>query len=841
MRLLYLIFLSPVLVFAQPAQPNAAEIKLALKKLNFLGAALYVAAHPDDENTRVIAWLANERLASTAYLSLTRGDGGQNLIGSEIREQLGLIRTQELLAARRIDGAEQFFTRANDFGYSKSADETLRIWNKDEILSDVVWVYRTFQPDVVLTRFPPDERAGHGHHTASAMLAQEAFDVSGNSNRYKNQLSGAPVWQPKRVYTNTGRFFSNTIDENTPGVLTLNVGGYNSLLGASYAEVSADSRSQHKSQGFGASGRRGEANEFFELTKGAPAIRDIFEGVNTTWSRVKGGNNVRPLVEQAIREYDIERPYRSVPILLQIRKAILKVEPGVWRDRKLAETEQLIKHCSGLFLEAVASSYYASPGQTVNLNFEIINRSPVNIAVKALRSSNLMLDTTFRTTLVDNVPLTFKTRKQIHPDKSFSDPYWLRESHQDGLFTVRDQNLIGKPENDPAVMINAEILVDGEVIKFSFPVVYKWTDPVKGELYRPFEVVPPVFLNMIDPVLIFYDDKPRAVSVLVKSSTDRVQGNLQLQLPEGWRSEPPQISVALNNAGDEALHTFTVFPAAQETTAFVRASVAIGDKSYDQSLQIIQYDHIALQTLLPKAEAKLVRMNINRAGKAIGYIKGAGDDIPAALRNMGYEVTELKNGDISLTNLMNYNAVVLGIRSVNTNDRLRYVMPSLLEYVHQGGTVVVQYNTTVDLTAFSPYSIKLSRDRVTDEKAEVRMLIPDHPLLNVPNKITAPDFDGWVQERGLYFPSSWDVQYDAVLSMNDPGEPAKDGSLLIARYGKGYYIYTGLSFFRQLPEGVPGAYKLFANLVSQSSAEVVKSEPVPEPLLRQKKTKKGKI
>ncbi|MBX2945383.1 MAG: PIG-L family deacetylase [Cyclobacteriaceae bacterium] len=833
--LVFLFFILPTLLFSQPHQPNAAQLKLSLKKLNFLGSALYVAAHPDDENTRVIAWLASERMAATAYLSMTRGDGGQNLIGPEIRDQLGLIRTQELITARKIDGGEQFFTRANDFGYSKSADETLVIWKKDEILSDVVRVYRAFQPDVVITRFPPDERAGHGHHTASAMLAQEAFDLSGLTTAYPDQLTALPVWKPIRVYTNTGRFFSNTIDENTPGVTTLNVGGYNALLGASYAEIAAASRSQHKSQGFGASGRRGDAQEFFELAKGAAATADIFDGVNTSWSRVKGGNAVQPLVERAIREFDAEKPFRSIPLLLQIRKAIDKVEPGVWKERKLREVEQLIKDCSGFFIEVAAATYYASPGQNVLLNYEIINRSPIEVVVQRLSSTDLKFDSAFATPLKNNVPLLFKSRKTIHPDKSYSDPYWLREPHELGRFTVSDKSLIGKPENDPAVMVDVQVAIEGEKLVFTVPVVYKWTDPVKGELYRPFEIVPPVFVNLTDPVLIFKDNSPRQVNVVVKSSTDLIKGDLSLQLPEGWRSEPSSVSVSLSKQGEESTQSFTIYPASREMIGTVRAVMTIGNKDYDYALQTIQYDHIPVQTLLPKAEARLVRVDIKHQGNTIGYIKGAGDDIPVALRNMGYEVTEFKNGEVTAANLAKLDAVVLGVRAFNTNERLRFLMPELLNYVKNGGTLVVQYNTNFDLgSIYSPYPLKISRERVAEEDAEVRILKPDHPALNFPNKISTADFEGWVQERGLYFPDTWDQNFETLLSMNDKGEKPKDGSLLIAKYGEGYYVYTGLSFFRELPEGVPGAYKLFANLVSLGK------RPAEQPATSSNSAKKNK-
>lgn len=814
-RIILVYVLFPLVSYSQSQQPAASEIKLNLKKLNFLGSALYVAAHPDDENTRVIAYMMGERLATTAYLSMTRGDGGQNLIGPEMRDLLGLIRTQELITARQIDGGQQFFTRANDFGYSKSADETFRIWNKDEILSDVVRRYRSFQPDIIFTRFPPDERAGHGHHTASSVLAHEAFDISSSPSAYPEQLKTLSVWQPKRIYINTGRFFSNNLDENTPGITTLNVGGYNALLGQSYSEIAATSRSQHKSQGFGAASRRGDALDFFELTKGAPGA-DIFDGINTTWSRVKGGEKVQPLVEKAIREFDMEKPFLSVPILLQIRKMILNVEPGVWRTRKLEETQQLIQDCMGLFIEIIANTYWASPEQTISLNFEIINRSMTEAKVQRVSSSDISLDSLFIGPLKNNIPVAFKVSRSIRADKLYSDPYWLKERHSVGLFTVTDPALIGMPENTPAILIDIEILVGGELLTFTTPVKYKWTDPVKGELFRPFEIVPPVFLNLPDPVMIFKDGSPRQVKVLVKSNADNLlAGELALQLPVGWKSEPASFRMTLTKRGEEQTQIFSVVPSNEEQMATLKATFKVGFKVYDHALLTIQYDHIPIQTLLPKAEARIVRINLKKEGKIVGYIKGAGDDIPVALANMGYEVVELNNGDVTLENLERLDAIVLGVRAFNTNERLRFMMSDLLTYVKKGGTLVVQYNTNFDLgNVYSPYPLKISRDRVAEEDSQVRILKPDHPVLNFPNKITLADFDGWVQERGLYFPNSWDEHFETLLSMNDTGESPKDGSLLIAKHGNGYYVYTGLSFFRELPEGVPGAYRLFANIVS---------------------------
>ncbi len=798
-------------------QPSAADIQLQLKKLNFLGAVLYVAAHPDDENTRIITFMANGRLAETAYLSMTRGDGGQNLIGPEMRDLLGLIRTQELLAARRIDGGTQFFTRANDFGYSRSVDETMKIWNKDEVLSDVVRTFRKFKPDVIITRFPADERAGHGHHTASAVLAQEAFDLSAKSNVYPDQVNEFGVWQPKRLYTNTGRWWNTTIDENTPGVAVINVGGFNSLLGESYTEIASRSRSQHKSQGFGSRGTRGEELEFLEWVKGDASTKDIFDGVNTTWSRIKNGDKVQPLVDKAIANFDSENPAGIIGDLFNIRREILKLENGVWKARKLKEVNMLIQSCLGLYVRVRADNYWVAPGAPVTCSIEIINRSSAEVAVQKISSPDIEFDSTINVSLRNNVAYTLKINQTVRNTQKYSDPYWLSNPHGLGMFTVADKSNIGKPENDPAMVAIFYLKVGSEDLVLNVPIDYSWTDRVDGERIRPVEITPPVFVNLSESVIIFKDNNPKSVSVTVKSAADMtLKGNVKIALPTGWKSEPMEQPFEIQKRGEEKVVSFTVIPSGGEITSVLKASAQVGDKQYDKSLHEINYDHFPIQTLLPVAEAKIVKMDIKRGGEVIGYIRGAGDDIPLALRTMGYQVWEMKDEEVTQENLKRVDAVVLGVRAVNTNERLEFVMPDLFAYVKEGGTLVVQYNTTVAIDKFTPYPLALSRDRVTEEDAEVRILKPNHVVMNSPNKITTKDFEGWIQERGLYYPNKWDEKFEAILSMNDTGENPSDGSLLIAKYGEGNYVYTGLSFFRELPEGVPGAYKLFSNIMSLS-------------------------
>ncbi len=808
-----------ILSFSQPTQPpgiHTGYLKQKIKKLNFLGSVLYVAAHPDDENTRAITYFANGQLATTAYLSMTRGDGGQNLIGPEIRDELGLIRTQELLAARRIDGGQQFFTRANDFGFSKSATETFSIWGKDEILSDVVRIYRQFQPDVIITRFPPDERAGHGHHTASAMLAQEAFDMAANVNLYSDQLKVYKPWQAKRIYINTGRWWNQTVNEKSPGVITVNVGGYSGLLGNSYTEIAAVSRSQHKSQGFGSRGTRGDQVEFLEHVKGETATTSVFDGVDTSWRRIKGGELVQPLVTKLIQEFNEEKPEASVVLLVKIHEQILQCEAGVWRDRKVKETEELIKACLGLYAEAISDRFWSSDGYPVLANMELIMRAGGNVQIKAIKANNLGYDTTVNLALQSNKPLQFKTKKELK-QKSYSDPYWLQEEHTQGIFKVPNESLIGKPEAEAPIQFLFELTIEDKPFTLSVPLLHRTVDPVKGELLRQVEIVPAVVLQSNEPVWLLKPGDRKEITITAKSTVDKVlNGKIMLTLPTGWQMEPAMHEVNFSKRGEEVKKKFILSPSGNATSGLVKIDLQTDNLVFNHSLKNITYDHIPVQTLLPHATANLVFLDIKTAGKVIGYVKGAGDDVPQALRNLGYEVWEMKNEEITPENLKKLDAVVLGVRALNTNERIKFVMKDLLKYVEEGGTMLVQYNTNFDLETdvFSPYSLTLSRDRVTEENAEVKFLIPDHPVMNFPNKVTPEDFNGWVQERGLYFPGKWDNQFKALLSMHDVNESPKEGSLLVAQYGKGQYIYTGLSFFRELPEGVSGAYKLLANLVS---------------------------
>ena len=820
--ILYFILLTTQSIQAQkPKRYSAADIQLELKKLNVLGSALYVAAHPDDENTRLIAYLSNERLINTAYLSMTRGDGGQNLVGPEIREQLGVIRTQELLQARRLDGGQQFFTRANDFGYSKSPEETLRIWDKDKVLADAVWVIRKFRPDVIITRFPTNGGGGHGHHTASAIIAKEAFDLAGDKNAFPEQLKYVDVWKPKRLYLNTGRWWNRSITKDSEGVVIEDVGAYNELLGKSYTEIAAESRSMHKSQGFGSTGRRGESIEFLEYRKGDKAEKNIFEGIDLSWSRVKGSNKVGKLIEQANQQFDPSNPSEIVPTLMEAYKALQVIQDKYWRSQKAEDIKKVIKACLGLYLEGKASDYYVAPGNEIKIDFEAINRSDVKVVLKSVKLNEL--DSILNKNLTNNEIVNFKSTISLDKDVSYSQPYWLRKEGTMGLFNVEDQQLIGLPENRPALNASFEVEINGTTISFGAPIIYKWNDPVNGELYRPLEVIPPASVAIKEKVIIFPDNESKNVEVLVKSGRNNLQGKVTLSLPEGWRTDPVDQKFNFKAKGEEKSFSFKVYPPEKQSVGSLKGIIEINGKTYDQELKIIAYDHFPTQTLLPKSESKIVKLDIQKRGSSVGYIMGAGDQVPESLEQIGYKVEILQTEDFGTDNLKRFDAIILGIRAYNTVQRLKFAQNDLLSYVKGGGNLIVQYNTSFRLVTneYSPYPLKISRDRVTQEDAPVTFLAKEHEVLNQPNKITKKDFELWVQERGLYFPNEWGKEFTPILSWNDLNEDPKNGGLLVSKYGEGHFIYTGISFFRQLPAGVPGAYRLFTNLISIGLEESV--------------------
>lgn len=806
-----------------PEKWGSSEIYNQIKKLNFLGSVLYIAAHPDDENTRLISYFSNEKNARTAYLSLTRGDGGQNLIGPELREQLGIIRTQELLAARRIDGGKQFFTRANDFGYSKTPAETLEIWNKEEVLSDVVWIIRKFRPDVIINRF--DHRtpgSTHGHHTSSAILSVEAFDLAGNKNIYPAQLKHVKAFQPKRLFFNTSPWFyggDEAFEEaDKSKFISFDTGTYFPLKGLSNPEIASLSRSQHRSQGFGSTGSRGKQMEYLELLKGdMPAGNTgVFEGIDTSWNRIDGGKEIGNILYAVEKNFDFEDPSKSLPQLIQAYKLIQNLEDSHWKKIKTSEIKNIIYAAAGLYLEALAEKPATTPSEELQVNLEAINRSDEDIILSSVELSPNNSRISPKISLQYNQNWKSNMPFHIPENADYTTPYWLEEEGSTGMYKVKDQKLRGLPETPLKTSATFHLNINGTLIPFERPIVYKFNDEVFGETYKNFEIVPPVDIQFQDDILVFNDISPKNIEIKISANRPDVNGYLQLEAGPGWKLEPVQTDFSITQSGGKASLFFRITPPPGQNETKLHARAIINGKNYDKKLIEIDYEHFPDQNLVLPAVLKLVKLDIKVKGKNIAYIEGAGDVGPESLEQIGYKVTKISPSAISESFLQNFDAVVLGIRAYNTVEELKFQQKDLLEYVKAGGTMIVQYNTSRGLLVneLSPYNLSLSRDRVTNENAEVTFLVPQHPVLNSPNKITKADFDGWVQERGLYFPGSWDENFTPVLSMHDKNETPKNGSLLVAKYGKGYYIYTGLSFFRQFPEAVPGAFRLFANLIS---------------------------
>ena len=823
--LLSFLLISLTINAQKPQKLTSNQIYEKVQKLNFLGSALYIAAHPDDENTRLIAYLSNHEKARTGYLSLTRGDGGQNLIGPEMRELLGVIRTQELLAARGVDGGEQRFSRANDFGYSKHPDETLKIWDKDKVLADVVWAIRTFKPDVIINRFNHrTPGTTHGHHTSSAMLSVEAFDLANDKTKYPEQLEYTNTWKPNRLFFNTSWWFYGSQEKfakaDKSKMLSFDIGTYYPLKGLSNNELASIASSQHLCQGFGRLTTRGTQTEYVEFLKGdfPKDKKDIFSGINTTWNRVEGGGEIGDILYDVEQNFDFVNPSKHLPALLKAYQKVQKLKSEHWKKVKTKELKEIIEACAGLYLEASAESSSATPNSSVNVDFEVLNRSGVSMELSSIKilpeNKKIVKDLD----LANNEKKTF-TESILIPEVSYSSPYWLEKPWGLGMYTVESQQLRGKPETPRPIQVQFNLMIENESVSFIKPVVYRYSKRDKGEIYEPFEVLPKVTTKLLNKVLVFSSEKSQKVTVEVRSGAKNTNGKVALKVPNGWTVIPNEAKFSIAQKGDIQLIDFMVTPTKKESEGVLKAIAKVEGKNYDKELIEINYNHIPKQSVLLPSQAKVVRMNIKKNGTRIGYIQGSGDAIPESLQQIGYEVTELNVNEIN-GNLEQFDAVVVGIRAYNTIKELQFKQKYLLEYVKNGGNVIVQYNTNRRVDVQAPYNLQLSRDRVTDENANVTFLAKEHSILNYPNKITEADFDGWVQERGLYFPNKWSKEYTPILSMHDKGESAKDGSLLVAKYGKGNYIYTGLSFFRELPAGVSGAYKLFANLLSVKESTI---------------------
>jgi LmbE family N-acetylglucosaminyl deacetylase len=805
----------PLAALAEPVP--APAILQELNSFREMGSVLYIAAHPDDENTLLIAYLARGKNYRTAYLSLTRGDGGQNVLGPEFGEKLGVARTQELLAARRLDGGRQFFSRAMDFGFSKDYRETLHIWDKQEVLSDMVRVIREFRPDVLITRFSPVPGGTHGHHTASTVLALEAFQLAGDPKAFPEQQ--LPPWQPRRILWN-GRGGDSSTNE-----IRMQISGNDPVLGISFAELATLSRAMHKTQGFDnfrGGGGSGARTETFQPLAGEPATNDIMSGIDTTWGRVPGGAEIGQLTDEIIAKFDPQNPSTSVDALLELRKKLagLKTEPLVEEKRQLLD--KILQACLGLSVATTMPQAEVVPGEKLDFNFTVNLASSWPVHWKAIRfpatGKEVALPGNMLSSNETNHGTTIKGITQTLPVSTpLSQPYWLREDPTAGMFRVADARLIGQPESPPEFPVEYVFQVGDQTLVISDEPVQAGTGYGKFEARRTLKVIPPVSLHCADEVALFAPSSSHAVSVEVVAARADVQGELSLDAPDGWKISPAKQAFHLATVGERGKFSFTITAPPQAAAAQITARAKIGGKIYDNQRIEISYPHIPEQLLQPPARIKAVSLELAVRGKKVGYLPGAGDTVAEAIRQMGCEVTLLGGNDLTTNRLKDFDTVVIGVRAFNVRTDLVARLPALFGFVEAGGNVIEQYNRPGNdskTDQLAPYRLRLSGDRVTDETASVTFLAPDHPVLNTPNKITTADFDGWIQERGIYFPNEWDEHFTPILACNDPGGPPLKGGLLVAPYGKGYFVYTGLVFFRELPAGVPGAYRLFANLIS---------------------------
>jgi LmbE family N-acetylglucosaminyl deacetylase len=807
--------------------PGAIEVAQSLEKLNQLGTVLMIAAHPDDEQTAVLAYFARGRHMRTAYLSLTRGEGGQNLIGAEQGPALGVIRTQELLAARKIDGAEQFFTRAIDFGFTKTAAETMEKWGHERILSDVVWVVRRYRPDVIMVVFSGTPSDGHGQHQVSAILAKEAFDAAADAARFPDQLQYVQPWRAKRlVRVNFNlTLLRAALPPGTqfpqppalPSAGSVETGAFNPVLGYSYQELATMSRSMHHSQGTGAVRHPGAGDTTFGLVAGEPASKDVFEGIDTTWNRLPGGAPIGPMLYDIIRDFDFTHPEKSLPALAKVRPLIAAISDPLAKI-KLAEFDQTMALCAGLYVEAEAREPEVSPGTPLTVTTTAIDRSSARVtleggAVEGVWNEPLAVKTG---ALEYNQAVTIPFEKTVPLTQAYSQPYWLVKPPNGDVYQVDNQMLMGLADTPPVATVRLKFTVEGAPIEVVRPVEYRYAPRAEGERVRLLAIVPPVAVDLPDSVDVFPATAARQVPVSVRANVAKAEGELRLDLPAGWKAAPLSQRFKLA-AGQEEQLTFQVTPPVGETIATLKAVAKVNGRDVANGTRTIEYPHFPPQMLFPPSDARLVRANIAVKAHRVGYIMGAGDQMPDALRQLGVEVTLLSAADLAQGDLARFDAIVAGVRAYNVRGDLRANQSRLMNYVKNGGTYVVQYQNADPTLNMGPYPFTVpggNQYRITVEEALVTYPHTDSPLLQAPNHIGPKDFEGWVQERALYVATKWDPQYQTVLSSHDPGEEPMDGGELWTRYGKGVYIFTAYSWFRQLPAGVPGAFRLFANMLS---------------------------
>lgn len=883
--------LAPGALAAQdaPSDRGVVAAGLLLRQLDGVKRVLVVGAHPDDEDTSLLATLARGRGARVGYLSLTRGEGGQNLIGPELDEGLGLVRTGELLAARRLDGAEQHFTRAFDFGYSKDAAETLDHWPREEVLRDVVWVVRTFRPQVVVTMFSGTPDDGHGQHQVAGRMAREAFDAAGDPERFPDQLrDGVTPWEPLKLYRRRfGRRFFGEQEVPEGSTVAVATGRYDPLLGRSWFQLAMDSRSQHRSQDMGRPRLPGPRVSGFELVESRagpipPEMeQDLFQGVDTALVSLADGvgSAARPELTDALARYrtglgrarenlDALEPGRAAPHLAAtVREAERALELA--RDAGAPHATAVLERRLGLARRALLAAASVSldvrvedgllvPGEEVRVEVDLWNGG--THAVEDARAA-LELPPGWKARPIGTADSTaapldpdagsapeagtagsaagarvrpgdlhrWSYWVTVSPEAGVSQPYFLREPMEGDLYRwPDDRSLWARPRIPPPIRGVVELALEagGEPVRLRAGAEgeHVEVEEDRGELRTRVLVASPVSLRLRPGSMAWPLGlrEEREARVLVRNEEpEGLRGTLRLRAPEGWSVEPDSVPVRLGAPGAEATVDVRVRPGPglEEGRHALRAELTDGrGRTFRRGFDLVDYDHIGRWALFGPAETEISAFPVRvSGGLRVGYVMGSGDAGLEAIRQLGVDVELLGSGDLRGGDLDRFDVLVLGVRAYETRPDLAAANDRVLAFARGGGTVIVQYNKhELPRGGYAPYPVEMGRphDRVTDPEAPVTFLAPESPVLNRPNRIDREDFRGWVQERGLYFLSEWDERYTPILAMADPGEEPKRGSLVVATVGDGVWVYTGLAFFRQLPAGVPGAYRLFANLLS---------------------------
>lgn len=806
--------------WAQGGEEQLSSIILELMKLREFGRVLYVGAHPDDENNKLIAYLAKERFMEVAYLSLTRGEGGQNFIGAESGDDLGILRAQESLQARRVDGGRQFFTRAKDFGFSKCAQESISVWGEEATLEDIVYIIRYYQPDIIISRFSPVVADRHGHHQASAILIGKAFALAAEKSAYPNQLAQLRTWRAKQLLWNV---YAESGVKEIGGQITpkhdqipLFIPAKSRYSGQSFSRLAAESRNQHRCQAMACLAGEGASFEYFEWLAGAPLLRETFlhaTAGETTISRFE----FKQTIDQVLNLVGSGRAKSAALCLQRLLQHISTHADDPRVTNKRYAIEQLLLRLLGLEVSAYGNVLTACPGEEIKI--------ALNVSHDALLPLQLIATGKYTPSLSSALLINSKEQLfidyRLPADTESTHAAWLKNGSERGRYLTKAIHEATTETDTLSLSIDLKIAIAGQVVDLTVPILAGTPSEASSLRGTLLTVSPPVCAMFEQHTLLIADEHPALVKLRLKAlGKGTNKGNLRLTSTSECTIFPQQVSFTLAE-GEEQVHAFALTIGASPWSTALSFEIEIGGKIYRQAMKCIDYPHITPQYYFPKSKMKVVKAVVNSSVKRIAYIKAKEDDVAEALASFVEQVDCYEIAHFLTTDISAYDAIVLGIRLYNYSaGETWHVNSKLRDYVERGGLVIGQYNTDYDLegTTVCPYPIQLSSNRITNADSTIRF-VGNHRILHYPNVIDVSDFDGWAHDRALFLPQTWDKDFVPVLSSADQGCQQESGLLLVAKKGNGYFVYTALSLFRQLPLAVPGAYRLFANLLNYRELE----------------------